>query len=64
MRQRLEEYRAYKEMAQGLMSRAEQETYAFPPPARPVDAAGQEEPLEVGLLVVALTMRSSSSNDG
>ena len=53
VRQRLEEYRAYKEMAQGLMTRAEQEPFAFPPPARPVDAAGQEEPLEVGLLVVA-----------
>src|ERR1700693_2339413 len=53
VRRRLEEYRAYKEMAQGLMTRAEQETFAFPPPARPVDAAGQEEPLEVGLLVVA-----------
>ena len=53
VRQRLEEYRAYKEMAQGLMKRAEQEPFAFPPPARPVDAAGQEEPLEGGLLVVA-----------
>lgn len=53
VRQRLEEYRAYKEMAQGLMTRAEQEPFAFPPPARTIDAAGQEEPLEVGLLVVA-----------
>jgi segregation and condensation protein A len=53
VRQRLEEYRAYKEMAQGLMTRAEQEPFAFPPPPRQVDAAGQEEPLEVGLLVVA-----------
>jgi segregation and condensation protein A len=53
VRQRLEEYRAYKEMAQGLMTRAEQEPFAFPPPSRPVEAAGQEEPLEVGLLVVA-----------
>jgi segregation and condensation protein A len=53
VRQRLEEYRAYKEMAQGLMTRAEQEPFAFPPPSRPIDAAGQEEPLEVGLLVVA-----------
>jgi segregation and condensation protein A len=53
VRQRLEEYRAYKEMAAGLMDRAEQESFSFPPPARPVDAAGQEEPLEVGLLVVA-----------
>jgi segregation and condensation protein A len=53
VRQRLEEYRAYKEMAQGLMTRAEQEPFSFPPPARTIDAAGQEEPLEVGLLVVA-----------
>ena len=53
VRQRLEEYRAYKEMAQGLMARAEKEPFAFPPPVRQVDAAGQEEPLEVGLLVVA-----------
>ena len=53
VRQRLEEYRAYKQMAEGLMERAEHETFSFPPPARPVDTAGQEEPLEVGLLVVA-----------
>jgi segregation and condensation protein A len=53
VRQRLEEYRAYKQMAEGLMERADQESFSFPPPARPVDAAGQEEPLEVGLLVVA-----------
>ena len=53
VRQRLEEYRAYKQMAEGMMERAEQESFSFPPPARPVDAAGQEEPLEVGLLVVA-----------
>lgn len=53
VRRRLEEYRAYKAMAGDLMKRAEQETFAFPPPARPVESAGQEEPLEVGLLVVA-----------
>jgi segregation and condensation protein A len=53
VRQRLEEYRAYKQMAEGLMQRAEKDTFSFPPPSRPVDAAGQEEPLEVGLLVVA-----------
>jgi segregation and condensation protein A len=53
VRQRLEEYRAYKKMAEGLMERAAQESFSFPAPARPVDAAGQEEPLEVGLLVVA-----------
>lgn len=53
VRARLEEYRMYKEMAAGLMDRAGQETFAFPPPARPVQAGGQEEPLEIGLLVVA-----------
>jgi len=53
VRLRLEEYRAYKEMAEGLMTRAESEPFSFPPPTRQVDAAGQEEPLEVGLLVVA-----------
>jgi segregation and condensation protein A len=53
VRQRLEEYRVYKEMAGELMERAQQETFAFPPPVRPVEAGGQEEPLEVGLLLVA-----------
>src|SRR6266699_3493594 len=53
VRQRLEEYRAYKQMAEGLMERADQDSFSFPPPARPVVAAGQEEPLEIGLLVVA-----------
>ena len=53
VRRRLEEYRVYKRMAEGLMERAEEESFSFPPPARPVNAAGQEEPLEVGLLVVA-----------
>ena len=53
VRQRLEEYRAYKAMAQDLMTRAEQETFAFPPPARPAEAGGQEEPLEIDVLVAA-----------
>lgn len=53
VRQRLEEYRAYKAMAQDLMTRAEQETFAFPPAVRPVEAGGQEEPLDVDLLVAA-----------
>src|SRR5713226_4730433 len=53
VRKRLEEYRAYKQMAEGLMERADQDSFSFPPPARSVDAAGQEEPLEIGLLVVA-----------
>ena len=53
VRQRLEEYRAYKAMAQDLMERAEQETFAFPPPARTPEAGGQEEPLDVDRLVEA-----------
>ena len=53
VRQRLEEYRAYKEMAGELMERAQKDSFAFPPPARPVEPGGQEEPLEVGLLLVA-----------
>lgn len=53
VRQRLEEYRAYKAMAQDMMARAEQETFAFPPAARPVEAGGQEAPLDVDLLVAA-----------
>jgi segregation and condensation protein A len=53
VRQRLEEYRAYKQMAGELMERGLQETFAFPPPVRPVEAGGQEEPLEVDVLVAA-----------
>jgi segregation and condensation protein A len=53
VRQRLEEYRAYKEMAGELMERTQNDSISFPPPARPVEAGGQEEPLEVGLLLVA-----------
>jgi segregation and condensation protein A len=53
VRQRLEEYKAYKAMAGELMERGQQESFAFPPPARPVEAPGQEEPLEVELLLVA-----------
>jgi segregation and condensation protein A len=53
VRRRLEEYRVYKEMAGELMERAQNDSIAFPPPARPVEAGGQEEPLEVGLLIVA-----------
>ena len=53
VRKRLEEYRAYKEMAAGFMERADQETFSFPPPVRAIEAGGQEEPLEVGLLIVA-----------
>jgi segregation and condensation protein A len=53
VRKRLEEYRVYKQMAEGLMERAEQDTFSFPPPARPIEPGGQEQPLEIGLLVVA-----------
>jgi segregation and condensation protein A len=53
VRQRLEEYRAYKAMAQDLMERAEQESFAFPPGPRTVEAGGQEQPLDVDILVAA-----------
>jgi segregation and condensation protein A len=53
VRQRLEEYRAYKEIAGELLERAVQETFSFPPPVRPVEAGGQEEPLDVDFLVAA-----------
>ena len=53
VRQRLEEYRAYKEIAGELLQRAQQETFAFPPPPRPVEAGGQEQPLDVDVLVAA-----------
>jgi segregation and condensation protein A len=49
----LEEYRAYKAMAQDLMERAEQETFAFPPGPRTVEAGGQEQSLDVDVLVAA-----------
>jgi segregation and condensation protein A len=53
VRQRLEEYRAYKEIAGELLERAQQETFAFPPPPRQVEAGGQEEPLDVDVLIAA-----------
>jgi len=53
VRQRLEESRAYKEIAGELLERAVQESFAFPPPARPVEAGGQEQPLDVDFLVAA-----------
>jgi segregation and condensation protein A len=53
VRQRLEEYRAYKQMAQSLMERASSEPFSFPPPARTIEVVGQEQPLEVELLVEA-----------
>jgi segregation and condensation protein A len=53
VRQRLEEYRRYKAVAQELMERATAEAPAFPSPARTVEVEGQEAPLEVELLVGA-----------
>ena len=53
VRRRLAEYQAYREMAQTLMERAATEPFAFPPPPRAVEVEGQEEPLEVNILVAA-----------
>lgn len=53
VRRRLAEYREYKEMARELMERAASDPYAFASPARPIELAGQEAPLEVDLLVRA-----------
>ena len=53
VRRRLLEYRAYKEMAQEMMARAEADQTSFPPPSRDVEVEGQEEPIAVQALVVA-----------
>jgi segregation and condensation protein A len=53
VRQRLLEYRAYKEMAQDLMKRGESGQACFPAPSREVKVSGQEEPLRTGALVMA-----------
>jgi segregation and condensation protein A len=53
VRRRLLEYRAYKEMAQEMMARAEADQTSFGPPLREVEADGQEEPIPVQALVVA-----------
>jgi segregation and condensation protein A len=53
VRRRLDEYRTYKQMAEDLMRRADAELYAFPPPPRPIEVEGQEEPLEVASLLTA-----------
>ena len=53
VRRRLEEYRIYRQVAEGLMARAAAEPYAFPPPGRAVETQGQEEPLRMDALVVA-----------
>lgn len=53
VRSRLLEYRAYKDMAEKLMERAAADEPSYPPPARPVEVEGQEEPLQVAALVAA-----------
>jgi segregation and condensation protein A len=53
VRQRLNEYRVYKAMAQELMDRVSQDSFAFPAPPRAVEVEGQEEPLEMGFLLTA-----------
>jgi segregation and condensation protein A len=53
VRRRLQEYRAYRELAEGLMARAANDETSFPAPVRNVEVEGQEEPLRVDALVVA-----------
>jgi segregation and condensation protein A len=53
VRLRLIEYRHVKEVAEQLMERQDQDQRSFPPPAREVAAAGQEQPIDVSALVIA-----------
>ena len=53
VRRRLQEYRAFRELAESLMARAATDATSFPAPPREVDAQGQEEPLRIDALVVA-----------
>ena len=53
VRRRLQEYRAFRELAESLMARAATDATSFPAPAREVEVEGQEEPLRVDALVVA-----------
>ncbi|TME18268.1 MAG: segregation/condensation protein A [Chloroflexi bacterium] len=53
VRRRMDEYRAYKEVAKELMDRAAADPFAYPSPARAVEVEGQEAPLDVELLVAA-----------
>jgi len=53
VRERLLEYRAYKEMAEKLMERVAADEPSFPAPVRSVEADGQEEPLQVAALLAA-----------
>jgi segregation and condensation protein A len=53
VRRRLQEYRAFRELAESLMARAATDATSFPAPPREVDVEGQEEPLRIDALVVA-----------
>ena len=53
VRRRLDEYRVYKEMALNLMELVAADPFTFPAPAREIEVEGQEEPLQMGALVVA-----------
>lgn len=53
IRLRLQQYRAYRELAETLMERASTDSTSFPPPVREVEVAGQEEPLQIDALVLA-----------
>jgi segregation and condensation protein A len=53
VRRRLREYRAYKAMAEEMMTRTEADQTSFPPPPRDVEVEGQEEPIPVQALVIA-----------
>ncbi|MGH7698273.1 MAG: segregation/condensation protein A [Candidatus Dormibacteraceae bacterium] len=53
VRLRLSEYQAYRRMAESLTERVVAESFSFPPAARQVSAAGQEEPLQIDALMVA-----------
>ena len=53
VRRRLQEYRQYKQVAEALLERTQAEIESYPPPPRDVPAAGQEQPLDVGSLLIA-----------
>lgn len=53
VRRRLQEYRQYKQVAEALLERTQAEIESYPPPPRDVPATGQEQPLDVGSLLIA-----------
>lgn len=53
VRQRLQEYRLFKELAEELLARREAEVESYPAPPREIEARGQEQPLRVDALIIA-----------